>query len=331
LVTRFGILGFGHHGDRRLMPGFQGARRATVSALSRRSMEKALATAQRYAIPHAFDSKEALCRCPDVDAVLVTTPNNEHYADVLLALSCGKPVLCEKPMAMDANEAEQMVRAAHAARLSLGIAQVFRFEVGAQRLRERVAAGEIGRPVFARAEFSYQGRNHPRAWLLDRSISGGGPISDVGVHCLDALRFILDDEIVRVSTLGQSDADSGSVEAAAVVSLGFSRGTLGVLQVSLRADYRTPLEIVGESGVLRADNALTVDFPVRIELWQSGKLVATEEVHNSGAYAAQVDAFAALLEDGTPFPVPAEEGWINQKVLDAAYSSMDNGTVVHLS
>ncbi len=313
------------------MPGFRGARRATVSALSRRSMEKALATAQRYAIPHAFDSKEALCRCPDVDAVLVTTPNNEHYADVLLALSCGKPVLCEKPMAMDANEAEQMVRAAHAARLSLGIAQVFRFEVGAQRLRERVAAGEIGRPVFARAEFSYQGRNHPRAWLLDRSISGGGPISDVGVHCLDALRFILDDEIVRVSTLGQSDADSGSVEAAAVVSLGFSRGTLGVLQVSLRADYRTPLEIVGESGVLRADNALTVDFPVRIELWQSGKLVATEEVHNSGAYAAQVDAFAALLEDGTPFPVPAEEGWINQKVLDAAYSSMDNGTVVHLS
>jgi len=329
-MIRFGIMGFGHHGDRRLMPGFQSASRSTVSAISRRSMEKAQATARRYAIPHAFDSKEALCRCPEVDAVLVTTPNNEHYGDVLLALSFGKPVLCEKPMAMNAQEAGHMVRASQAARLPLGIAQVFRFEVGARRLRERVAAGDIGRPVFARAEFSYQGRNHPRAWLLDRSISGGGPISDVGVHCLDALRFILDDEIVQVSAMGRADADSGSVEAAAVVNLGFARGTLGVLQVSLRADYRTPLEIVGETGVLRADNALTVDAPVRIELWQSGKLAATEEVDNSGAYAAQVDAFAALLEDGTPFPVPGEQGLINQKVLDAAYASLETGTTTEL-
>jgi predicted dehydrogenase len=324
-MTRFGILGFGLHGDRRLMPGFARAKRSTVTALSRRTMDKARESATRYSIAHAFDSKQALCSSPDVDAIFVSTPNNEHHGDTILALANGKPVLCEKPMAMNANEAEEMVRASEESGLLLGVAQVFRFEPSVNRLRERVASGDIGEPVFARSEFSYQGVNHPRRWLIDKSISGGGPIADVGVHCIDALRHILGDEVVRVATTGLHDEHSGTVESKAVISLEFARGTLAAVLVSLRADYRTPLEIVGREGVLRAADGLTVDRGVRLELWRGGKLADTEDCDNSDAYARQVDAFAAALEDGTPFPVPGDEGWINQAILDAAYRSMETG------
>lgn len=330
-MVRYGILGFGLHGDRRLMPGFRRATRSTVTALSRRSRDKARETAARYEIPHAFDSKEALCRCPDVDVVLVTTPNNEHYDDVLLALSCGKPVLCEKPMAMNARQSEEMIRAAREAGLPLGIAQVFRFEVSTRRLRERIAAGQIGRPIFARSEFSYPGRNHPRRWLLDRTMSGGGPIADVGVHCIDALRYILDDEVTHVTALGHADEDSGSVEAASAIALQFQRGVLASVQVSLRAEYRTPIEIVGEEGVLRADNGLTVDHPIRIELWKQGQLVETESVDNAMAYGEQVDAFSDTVAKEVPFPVPGEVGLANQRLLDAAYESIDTGRTIAIS
>src|ERR1700757_1079056 len=152
-MVRFGIVGFGLHAVRRLMPGFQLAKKCRVTALSRRTMEKARESAEQYNIPLAFDSAAELCRSPEVDAVLVTTPDAMHLADVLLAIEHGKPVLCEKPMAMNASECRQMVEAARGAHVLLGVAQVFRFEESTLRLRDRVASGQIGYPVFARVEF----------------------------------------------------------------------------------------------------------------------------------------------------------------------------------
>jgi predicted dehydrogenase len=323
-LIRFGILGFGLHAVKRLMPGFALAQNCRVSALSRRTLEKAQESARQHKIPLAFDSAEDLCRSPEVDAVLVTTPNACHLADALLALRCGKPVLCEKPMGVHASECRQMVEAARTAGLLLGVAQVFRFEESTARLRERVAAGEIGKIVFARSEFSFPGgTGHARAWLQDSAIAGGGPIADVGVHCVDALRYILQDEAVCVSARGRHDI--GTVESAAVLTLEFSRGTLATVVVSFRAEYRTPLELVGETGVLRADDALNVERPIRLELLRASSLVETHEVSNRLAYAKQVDAFADAVEDKSKFPVPGEEGWQNQEILDAAYRSLKSG------
>lgn len=307
------------------MPGFAQSKRCRVSALSRRDMGSAQASAKQYNIPLAFDSAEDLCRCDEVDAVLVTTPNSCHLQDVLLALKHGKPVLCEKPMGMDADECRQMTEAAQQAGLLLGVAQVFRFENSTARLRARIAGGEIGTPVFARSEFSYPGREHPRKWLTDAKLSGGGPIADVGVHCIDALRYVLQDEVVEVTARGYADQDSGDVEAAAVLSLRFARGTLGSVMVSTRVEYRTPMEIVGDEGALRGNDVLNVERPIQLQRLKGGKVIETEEVTNYEAYAQQVDAFAAALEDRVPFPVPGEEGWKNQIILDAAYRSLKSG------
>ena len=325
-MIRFGIAGFGLHAVRRLMPGFALAQNCKVVALSRRDFHKAREAARQYGIPHgfAFASTEELCRCPEVDAVLVTTPNACHLQDVLTAIAARKPVLCEKPMGLDADECRQMVEAARKAGVLLGVAQVFRFEESTTRFRERVAAGDIGRPIFARAEFSYHGSGHARTWLYNRSIAGGGPIADVGVHCVDALRYILQDEPRRVTALGRPDEQSGDVEAAAVLTLEFQRGTLAMVMVSTRAHYRTPLEVVGESGVLRAEDALNVERPVKLELWRDGQRVAEETVSNQLAYARQADSFAAAIEGREVFPAPGQQGWQNQVILDAAYRSLSS-------
>ncbi|HST10601.1 MAG TPA: Gfo/Idh/MocA family oxidoreductase [Terriglobales bacterium] len=324
-MVRFGIAGFGLHAVRRLMPGFALSRSCKVTALSRRDMSKAKIASVEYKIPLVFPSTAELCRSPEVDAVLVTTPNSLHLADVLTAIESGKPVLCEKPMGMNAAECKQMVEAARAAKVLLGVAHIFRFEDSTARLKERIAAGQIGRPIFARSEFSYPGRNHARTWLNDAKIAGSGPIGDVGVHCIDSLRYILQDEVVRVGARGMWDAESKDMEAAAVLSLEFSRGTLGAVLVSTRADYRTPIEFVGEGGVLRADDGLTVDRPITLNLRRNGTVVETETISNQYAYARQVDMFAAAVSGQAAFPVPGEEGWQNQEILDAALRSLRSG------
>jgi predicted dehydrogenase len=147
----------------------------------------------------------------------------------------------------------------------------------------------------------------------------------VGVHCIDALRYILQDEPRLVSAVGRPDEQSGDVEAAAVLTLEFQRGTLATVLVSTRAQYRTPLEIVGDAGVLWADDALNVERPVKLELWRDGQRVAEETVSNQLAYARQVDSFAAAIEGRELFPVPGQEGWQNQIFLDAAYRSLSSG------
>src|SRR5271157_1307396 len=111
-MIRFGIVGFGLHAVKRMMPGFQRASRCRVVALSRRDLRQAEESARQYQIEHAFASTADLCACPDVEAMFVASPDALHCADVLAAVRHRKPVLCEKPMAMNAGEARTMVEAA---------------------------------------------------------------------------------------------------------------------------------------------------------------------------------------------------------------------------
>jgi predicted dehydrogenase len=328
---RFGIIGFGLHAMKRLMPAFARAQRSKVVALSRRDAGRARESAEHYGIPHAFTSAAELCRRADVEAVFIATPNSVHLSDVLTAAEHRKPMLLEKPMAMNAAECRQMIEAARRAGVVLGIAHVFRFHNSVNRIRELLAEGAIGDLVFARSEFSFPGRGHVRTWLNDAAIAGGGPIMDIGVHCVDALRYMLRDEIAEVSALTRRDAESRDVEAAAALSLRLSSGALAAVLVSYRAAYRTPLELVGESGVLRANNAFSVEEPITIELLRAGKPEHREELNNFDSYTRQLDAFADAIGGAAPFPVLGEEGLRNQLVLDAAFESARTGKTVRIA
>jgi 1,5-anhydro-D-fructose reductase (1,5-anhydro-D-mannitol-forming) len=326
-MIRFGIVGFGLHAEKRLMPGFLGAERASVTALSRSDLARARETANQYGVPRAFDSTEELCSSDNVDAVLVTTPDALHLPDTLSAFEHALPVLCEKPMAMNGDQARRMVEASGKAHILLGIAQVFRFERSVQWFRDRVADGAIGRPKTARAEFFYPARQSPRTWIIDPEMACGGPIADVGVHCLDALRFVLSDNVVSVHATAEKDEYSGQLEATASLSLRFAAGVSGKVAVSARSGYRTFLEVSGEEGSIIAVNAFSVDKPVTGIVRRSGSVDAAEQVRfsNQDAYSLQVDAFAEAVEEGRVFEVPGEEGLENQLILDAAYRSVETG------
>ncbi|MHB8302965.1 MAG: Gfo/Idh/MocA family protein, partial [Acidobacteriaceae bacterium] len=202
-MVRYGILGFGHHGRRRLAPAFVGAKSSQLAGIWRRDSTKAKADARELGIAQVFSSAEALCASPDIDAVFVSSPDAFHLRDTLLALAHNKPVLCEKPLAMSVQEVEQMLIASRNANVLFGAAQNFRYNRSVELVRAWIQAGRIGRPIFATANFNFLSERSPRAWIYDPSLARGGPIGDVGIHCLDALRFILQDDVTAVATLAR--------------------------------------------------------------------------------------------------------------------------------
>jgi 1,5-anhydro-D-fructose reductase (1,5-anhydro-D-mannitol-forming) len=323
-MIRFGIAGFGHHAVKRLMPGFARAKRCRVTALSRRDAQRATDSARQFGIPYAFTSTAELCASSEVDAVFVASPDALHLADVLEAIGHCKPVLVEKPMAMNAAEAAKMVEAARRAGALLGVAHNMRFLRSVKWFRERLTAGAIGTPLLARATFIAPMLTSPRAWAQDPKLATGGPLADIGVHCIDTLRYVIDDEVESVSMQAQYDSHS-VLEASASGGLRFSRGTLADVGVSGRGVYQTVLQIAGETGILSAVNALTVDHPVTLELRRGFEVAERTEVSNEDAYTLQLDAFAAAVEEGSPFLVSGEDGLRNQLVLDAAFRSIKSG------
>jgi predicted dehydrogenase len=153
----------------------------------------------------------------------------------------------------------------------------------------------------------------------------GGPIGDVGIHAIDALRFVLDQEVTAVSTLAQQDAASDGLEASAALTLHFDEGALASVQVSFRARYRTLLEITGSDGLLNAESGLTVDRPVEVVHRQEGRVVSTEVISNADAYSRMLDAFALAAQGRGTYAANGEDALKNQRVLDAAFTSWRTG------
>jgi 1,5-anhydro-D-fructose reductase (1,5-anhydro-D-mannitol-forming) len=306
------------------MPGFAKARNCRVTALSRRDPERAKESAREFGIEHAFSSTAELYACPDVDAVFIATPDAMHLADVCEAVRHRKPVLVEKPMAMNAAEARLMVDSANSAGVLLGVAHVMRFEESVRWFRDRIASGTIGKAVLARAAFVAPLLTSPRTWIDDPRLATGGPLADVGVHCFDTLRYILNDEVQSV--MAQATYDSHwVVEASGTTLFRFASGTLAAMSVSARAPYQTLLEVIGEDGILSAVNALNVEHPITLDLRRGFDVVERREVLNDRAYTAQVEAFAEAVESGKPFAIPGEEGLQNQRILDAIFRSVKSG------
>jgi 1,5-anhydro-D-fructose reductase (1,5-anhydro-D-mannitol-forming) len=323
--VRFAILGFGHHAVRRLIPAFLRSEQTTLSGMWRRDPAAAAQNCVDHYIPHCFPTREALCSSPDVDVVFITSPDAMHRDDTLLALSHGKAVLCEKPLAMNAAEAEEMNAAANAAGVLFGVAQNFRFNRSLEWMRQQIGAGRIGTPQLAHAQYSYPASLAPRRWITDPTLACGGPIADVGVHCIDALRFALGEEVRSISTVAQKDALSGKVEAIASLQLEMTGGVYANVTASARGLYRTLIEVNGSEGVLIAENSMTVDRPVDLVVRRAGELIETATVENGDGYVRMLDSFASAFLGKGSFAAPGADGIPNMRSLDAAYKSWQTG------
>ena len=324
-AVRFAILGFGHHAAKRLAPAFAASEQAVLIGAWRRDGSALARNCSDLGIPHAFRSREELCASPEIDAVFITSPDAMHKADALLAFANGKAVLCEKPLAMNARDAEEMVEAAHRAGVLFGVAQNFRWNRTVEWMRDQIHAGAIGEPQLAHAQFSYPAQKAPRTWIADPALACGGPIGDVGVHCIDALRFVLGRDVETVSTLARRDDLSGEVEAVASLQIEMSGGVFATVTTSARAQYRTQLEVTGSDGVLIAENGFTVDRPAEVSLRRSGDVVETTTLSNADAYTRMLESFAEAFRSRGAFSADGVDGVTNMRALDAAYGSWRSG------
>jgi predicted dehydrogenase len=302
------------------MPAFAFTEQSKPVAFWRHNHALAAETQSHYNIT-AHQTIESLCSSDEVDAIFLTSPDALHLDHAEIAFRHRKPVLCEKPMAMSAAECERMIAAADAAHSPLAVAHVMRFQQSVNTAKEWIASGKLGDVLHAQAEFTYPGLASPRTWITDAKLACGGPTGDVGVHCFDSLRYVLQDEVSAVHAMMAADRDSGAVEANASIQLRSSRGCTANVFVTTRAPYRTYLEVIGSLRTLECRNAFWVDGPVELVLLEECREIERVTCDNSRCYAAQFDAFADMVTTGAPFPCTAEDGLRNQRIIDAAYES----------
>ena len=319
---RFGVIGFGAFAERAVLPAMRDVQNVEVVALQKRSLAEAKAKAEAHGVPLAFASVNDLVAHPEVDAVFIVSANAAHCPETLAAARAGKHVLVEKPMALNVREAEEMIESCRSAGVRLMVGHLLRFSPLIRHIRETLRSGALGSITYARADFVYDGRLSHRGWLHDRAIAGGGPVFDVGVHCLDALRFLLDDEVVSVSAVLSPAPTSERTEESALIGLHFSRGTVGAIFCSYTSSTRRKqLEILGTEGLITvgdftSGNQETV-VTTTLGTDASPGETRTQTFPIPNLLTEEVRQFATTVLEGGGLDSPGENGLANQRVLDA--------------
>ena len=237
---RLGFVGLGWIGAMRL-EAVAGTGRAEIAALCDATPGRLEATVREYPAAACFASAEDLvarARELRLDGLVVATPNAYHAPQTLEALDAGLAVFCQKPLAVSAREAREMVAAARQADRLLGVDYSYRFTQGARRLRERLENGELGR-VFSLDSVFHNAYGPDKPWCFDRRLSGGGALIDLGVHLIDLAFWLLDDPTVREVQgkvfRGGAPLKDGDVDDYASVRIELASGTVLTLAASWNA------------------------------------------------------------------------------------------------
>ena len=320
---RYGIIGFGNFAERAIAPAIRESPNSKLVAIQKRSLEAAKQKALLYKIPHAFDSVEKLAAHAEVDAVFIVSANSEHCRETVAAAKAGKHVLVEKPMAMNVRECEQMISACQKAGVRLMVGHMVRLSPVIGRMKGIIRSGRIGSITAVKTEFVYNARISQRSWVYDQKIAGGGPLFDIGVHCLDTIRFLLDDEVVSVKSHLEPSPTLTRTESTASVQLRFSRGTLATIFCSYASPIRESfIEVVGTEGVLSAINftrsSVTIPLTIHMKDTNEDGAQTVEEIVVPDLYVDEVTRFSdSILRNSDPL-IPGREGLENQRVLNEA-------------
>jgi predicted dehydrogenase len=331
-TVRWGIAGAGDIAERVMAPAMRAAPHARLVAVARRDIVAAEAFAARHAAARAYDSVDALVRDPEVDAIYVATPVARHCPDVLAAVTQGKHVLCEKPLALTVAEAERMRDASAAAGVQAMTSFYQRFNARHQRVRDLLTGGAIGRITAARWNFSGRSPDRPGAWRQDRATAGGGSYLDNASHCVDLIRYLLG-EVVAVTAFVDTLAARYEVEDTASSILLLETGAQVVVTSHWSAldpdeERSSVLEISGTEGTI-------VSTPLHDKFSRGQLTIATtggerQETYEASTHVALVEAFAAALAAGRPPAVTFDDGLASLRVVHAVYESARTGTVVRI-
>jgi len=262
---RWGIIGTGSIAHK-FATGLGACADAELVAVGSRRQKTADKFASEFNVPHRHASYEALAADADVDAVYIATPHAMHKEDSILCLDAGKAVLCEKPFAINAREAKEVIRLARKKKLFLMEAMWSRFQPVQVKVRELVAAGAIGEVRMVQSDFGFRAGLDPKGRLFDPHL-GGGALLDVGVYniSLASMLFGPPTEVKALAHLGETGVD----EQAAVILI-HEGGRLAVSSTAIRTTTLHEAVILGTTGWIRIDKPW----------WRSGGLTLT--VHGKG-------------------------------------------------
>jgi predicted dehydrogenase len=294
---RIGVLGAARIVPTALLVPARSVPEVVVTAIAARDPHRARAYAARHGIPRALASYDELIDDPDIDAVYNPLPNGLHCAWTLRALGSGKHVLCEKPLASNAAEAEEMEQAAARAGRVLMEAFHWRYHPLAARMIAIVTGGTLGR--IQRIE-----TNMCVPLMLPGNIRydyalGGGATMDTGCYAVHMLRHLAGAEPEVTS----ADGRTGRVRC--------SMFSWTLFDISAR--------VVGEQGEMRVFNPVAPQFYHRLTVRTSAAGKRTERVPGRSTYEHQLRAFADCVSNGTPVLTSARDGVANMRVIDRIY------------
>lgn len=325
--VRWGILGTAKIALEHVIPALMKCKGSRLVAIASRDLARAQKLADKFGIPTAHGSYEALLADPEVDAIYNPLPNHLHVPWSEKAAEAGKHVLCEKPLALTAAEAQGLIEVRDRTGVLIQEAFMVRCHPQWQRARDLVTQGKIGDLRAVQAFFSYMNRDPKN--IRNVVGIGGGAVYDIGCYPIVISRFLFGEEPRRVVSLMERDPDMG-IDRLTSAILDFPSGQAS-FACSTQLIGHQRVEIYGTKGrieVVIPFNA-PADETTRIYLDGGGELggasAEVETIEAVDQYTLQADLFSAAIRNGGGLAFPLEDSVRNMRVIDAVYRSAQSG------
>jgi predicted dehydrogenase len=325
----YAIVGIGKLSQTQLIPALRATRSCRLTALVSGHPDKARRVAAWNGVPekniYTYETFDRIADNPDVDVVYVVLPNAMHAEYTIRAARAGKHVYCEKPMAVSTRECDEMIAACKKAGKQLGIAYRLHFEPYNLEVARLAQTCEMGAVQLIEAA-ACTAVGDPSQWRLDKKLSGGGSLVDIGIYALQAARYISGEEPVSVSAR-QAIIDRAKfkgIDETMLFNLSFPSGVVANC-VSSYAVFYNRFVVVAEGGRFVLEPALNYHG---IRGFRSdNKPLSLPDIDQ---FAAEMDDFAACVRDGKPTRVPGEEGLRDVRIIEAIYRAAETGRDVRL-
>ncbi len=329
---RYGIAGLGHIAQVAVLPAFaHAASNSQLTALVSDDPVKLKQLSARYRVPYTYTYEEydKCLREGHVDAMYIALPNNMHCDYAVRAAQAGVHVLCEKPMAVTEQECRQMIRAAERTRTKLMIAYRLHMEAANVQAVEIARSGKLGKLRMFNSVFALQVREGD---IRVRRKMGGGSLYDIGVYCINAARYLFQDNPVDVSTFSVKGTERRfrEVDEMSGALLRFPGDRLATFICSFGASDVSSFELIGTKGRLQVDPAYEYVGPLTQRLTLDGK-TQTKQFPAGDQFASELLYFSDCIRRNTDPEPSGLEGLIDVQIIQALYRSATQRKAIKLA
>lgn len=326
-TLRWGIIGCAGIAKRAMIPGIRHSQTGVVAAIASRELSKARETAEELDIPKVYGSYEELLLDPEIDAVYIPLPNHLHMEWTIRAAKAGKHVLCEKPIALNAEEAQRMADECAKAGVVLAEAFMYRHHPRYDRIKEIIRSGEIGDIRGIHSTFTFNSAGH-KGNVRFRKDWGGGAIYDVGCYPISVARLLLDaePEAATVHALLSPEHDHVDMMASGLVE--FPGSVALTFDCAMWAAFRNTLEVLGTDGRIEVPSAFIGEPHFKVYAKDGER---EERMETLDQYALQADDFARTVWGEQPQRFSPADAVNNMKVIDACLRSAETRERVVIS